>query len=203
MSECYSENRIDDYLLNRMAEAERAGFEEHYFNCPDCFAALQSRDLVRRAVRAAGPSPRTAPDGAVRPVGLRPWRPWLAAAGALAVLTLTLGPGLWKKAPVWTPPTTDAVRGAAVTVLAPKGSAESAPAALEWSPLGEGVEYAVTLNGPGLEWSGRTREARIALPAAVRDALRSGTEYRWQVKAFAPQGYFMGSSGTQVFRFGR
>ena len=203
MSECFSEDRLDDYLLNRLAEAERAGFEEHYFNCPGCFAALQSRDLVRQAVRAAGQPPRTAPAEAARPHGLRPWLAAAGAIGALAVLTLTLGPGLWRKAPVWTPPTTDAVRGTAVAVRTPQGLMETAPAALEWHALGEGVEYAVTLNGPGLDWSGRTREARIALPAAVREAQRPGPEYRWQVKAFAPQGYFMGASETQVFRVGR
>jgi hypothetical protein len=77
------------------------------------------------------------------------------------------------------------------------------PSALEWRPLGEGVGYSVTLSGPGLDWSDRTQEPRIVLPAKVREALLPDTEYRWQVKAFAPQGFFMGTSGPQSFRIGR
>jgi hypothetical protein len=61
----------------------------------------------------------------------------------------------------------------------------------------------VSLNGPGVEWSGRTREPRIAIPEPIRRTLRPGTEYRWQVKAFAPQGFFTGTSGTQKFRIAR
>jgi hypothetical protein len=33
MKPCRFEDRIDDYLLNRLPEDQTAEFEEHYFNC--------------------------------------------------------------------------------------------------------------------------------------------------------------------------
>jgi hypothetical protein len=206
MRYCPQESRIDDYLLNRMDESERTGFEEHYFDCAACFRALEKRDLLLRAVKAAGSPALAVPPRHPRPLGHWIFRPWMAAAGAagaLLVAGLLLGPGLLRKPTVWTPPTGDAVRGGSITLVAPLGGVAAIPSALEWRPLGEDVEYAVTLSGPGVDLSEKTREPRIALPAKVREALRPDTEYRWQVKAFAPQGFFMGTSGPQSFRIGR
>jgi hypothetical protein len=206
MRSCIQKSRIDDYLLNRMDESEQAEFEAHYFECGACFRAVEKRDLVLRAVKTAGSPAFAVP--ADRLIPRRGWalRPWMAAAGLAGILIvsgLLLGPGLLRKSAVWIPPEGDAVRGGTIAVVAPLGGAAQAPTALEWRPLAEGVEYAVTLTGPGVEWSDRTRESRIALPASVRDALRPDTDYRWQVKAFAPQGFFMGTSGPQSFRIGR
>jgi hypothetical protein len=125
------------------------------------------------------------------------------AIGLLLVLGILFAPGPFHKPAPWTPPTEDAVRGGMIAAIAPLGDAAAAPAGLEWRPLGEGVEYAVALTGPGVDWSGRTREPRITLPEPIRAALRPGAEYRWQVKAFAPQGYFTGTSGTRTFRIAR
>jgi hypothetical protein len=206
MRYCPQKSRIDDYLLNRMDESERTAFEEHFFDCASCFRALEKRDLVLRAVKAAGSAAFAVPSLSPRPRGHWIFRPWMAvagAAGALLAAGLLLGPGLLRKTPAWIPPTADTVRGGSITAVAPMGGVTAAPAALEWRPLGDGVGYAVTLSGPGLDWSDRTQEPRIALPAKVREALRPDTEYRWQVKAFAPQGFFMGTSGPQSFRIGR
>jgi hypothetical protein len=204
MRVCPERSSIDDYLLNRMDESERTGFEQHYFDCASCFQALEKRDLVLRAVKAAGSPVLAVPFESPISRGRRLFRPWMAAAaGALLLAGVLLGPGLLRKPAVWIPPTNDAVRGGTIEAVAPVGGTPAAPAALEWRPLGEGVEYAVTLSGPGVDWSGRTRETRIALPAPVRDGLRPDTDYRWQVKAFAPQGFFMGTSGPQRFRIGR
>ncbi len=43
MKECNFENRIDDYLLNRMTEENKEMFEIHFFNCPDCFEKIEER----------------------------------------------------------------------------------------------------------------------------------------------------------------
>lgn len=206
MRSCSQKNQIDDYLLNRMDEPERARFEEHYFNCAACFGAVKERDLVVRAMKTSG-----MPAFAAEPARRRPgsgWilRPRMAAAGAaglLLVLGILIGPGLFQKPNPWIPPTNDAVRGGTIIAIAPLGDAAAAPAALEWRPLGEGVEYVATLTGPGVEWSGRTQETRIALPEPIRGALRPGAEYLWQVKAFAPQGFFTGTSGARMFRVTR
>jgi hypothetical protein len=200
---CPWENQIDDYLLKRLEESERARFEEHYFNCAACFRALEERDLLVRAVKAAGtPVPAAAP-ARRRAAGIRILRPWMAAAAVVLVLGIVFGPGLFHKRAAWTPPTDDTVRGGAIAAVAPRGDAPEAPAALEWKPMADGVEYSVTLSGPGVEWSGRTRQSKIDLPEKIRGALRPGADYRWQVKAFAPQGYFTGNSETLTFRIAR
>jgi hypothetical protein len=206
MKSCSQENRIDDYLLERMDESERTRFEEHYFNCSACFRAVQERDLALRAVKTAGVPAFSAVRERPRRGAFGILRPWTAAVGGVCLLFVfgvLFGPGFFRKPTPWIPPIEDAVRGGAIAAIAPLGDAAATPAALEWRPVGEGVEYAVTLTGPDVEWSGRTRESRIALPDATRRALRSGAEYRWQVKAFAPQGFFTGTSGTQTFRIAR
>jgi tetratricopeptide (TPR) repeat protein len=64
------------YLLGRLDPAERDAFEEHYFECAQCYSRLQ----VLRSVREALASVRVpAPHG--RRV---PW-PWLAAAATIIV----------------------------------------------------------------------------------------------------------------------
>jgi len=40
MKKCMFEDFIDDYLLNRLVKNKENKFEEHYFNCPFCFAQL-------------------------------------------------------------------------------------------------------------------------------------------------------------------
>jgi hypothetical protein len=200
MHSCPWENQIDDYLLKRLEESERDRFEEHYFNCAACFGALEGRDLLVRAVKAAGAPVPAAEPARRREAGIRILRPWMAAAAAVLVLGIVFGPGLFHKRAAWTPPTADTVRGGAIVAVAPRGDAPEAPAALEWKPMAEGIEYSVTLSGPGVEWSGRTRQSNIDLPEKIRGALRPGADYRWQVKAFAPQGYFTGNSETLTFR---
>ena len=203
MRSCPQKYQIDDYLLNRMEESGRVRFEEHFFNCTACFGAVRERDLVLRAVKSSG-APAFAVESARRRRGsgwfLRPWTAAAGAAGLLLILGILFGPGLFQKPASWIPPTNDAVRGGTITAIAPLGDAAAAPTALEWRPLGEGIEYAVTLTGPGVEWSGRTQEPRIILPEPIRGALRPGAKYHWQVKAFAPQGFFTGTSGTRTFR---
>ena len=204
MHSCPWENQIDDYLLNRLDESERTRFEEHYFNCAACFGALQERDLLVRAVKAAGAPVSAAAPARRREAGIRILRPWMAAAAGVLVLGIVVGPGLFHKRSAWTPPTADTVRGGAIVAVSPRGDAPEAPAALEWKPLAEGIEYSVTLSGPGVEWSsGRTRQSNIDLPEKIRGALRPGADYHWQVKAFAPQGYFTGNSETLTFRIAR
>ena len=112
MRSCPWENQIDDFLLNRLEEPERARFEEHYFNCAACFEALAERDLLVRAVKAAGATvPAAAPR---REANIRILRPWMAAASVVLVLGIVFGPGLFHKRAAWTPPTDDTVRGGAI-----------------------------------------------------------------------------------------
>lgn len=203
MSYCPQANQIDDYLFNRLGESESGDFEEHYFNCPACFRALEERELLIRSVKTAGekvPAPTLQPRPAWKRV-LRPW-PIAAACAALAVLTILIAP--WQaRRPSWTPPVSQTLRGGAIVGLAPQGAISTVPAALSWQSAAPGLEYAITLKGPGVEWSEKTEKTRIELPAEIRQSLRPNAEYRWQVKAFAPQGYLTANSDAVTFRLAR
>lgn len=81
----------DDYVAGRLSPDDRAAFEAHFFECDECFAALQAEDLFGRTVRqlaaggslGAGRAPRWSAAAIT---------PWLLAAAAIvaAVATATL-----------------------------------------------------------------------------------------------------------------
>jgi len=54
MNSCRFRQAIDDYLLQRLGEEEKAGFEEHFFNCRDCFEELKAREEILRVIKARG-----------------------------------------------------------------------------------------------------------------------------------------------------
>jgi hypothetical protein len=43
------------YVLGQMDEAEQASFEAHYFECPDCFAAVQALQAAQGILRESAP----------------------------------------------------------------------------------------------------------------------------------------------------
>jgi hypothetical protein len=42
---------VERYVLGQMDEAEQASFEAHFFECPDCFAAVQAMQTAQTALR--------------------------------------------------------------------------------------------------------------------------------------------------------
>jgi len=78
---------LEAYLLDRLSEAERDAFEQHYFACEACFAQLQTGLTMQEELRSL-PSARTQTGGAFfRQTWV--WAPALAATVVLAV-------GLWR-----------------------------------------------------------------------------------------------------------
>ncbi|SRR5712691_8541630 len=78
---------LEAYLLDRLSEAERDAFEQHYFACEACLAQLQTSLTMQEELRSQ-PSARThAGSVFFRQVWL--WAPALAATVVLAV-------GLWR-----------------------------------------------------------------------------------------------------------
>ena len=45
MKKCKFDDSIDDYLLSKLSEEDREKFEEHYFNCQQCFEKMLARDI--------------------------------------------------------------------------------------------------------------------------------------------------------------
>lgn len=203
MINCRNRKLIDDYLLDRLSSPARDRFEEHLFNCDQCFRDVRERQAMLAAVRAHGP--RIFAGRPVQHSGRLGWlRYWpYAFAGAAALLAAWIGlrpePDLPDLAPL-TAPVGDAVRGAAVEMVAPLGLQPKTPAVLEWKPAGAGADYNVEIRGPGWDWSARSGEARLELPAEIRAKLLPGVEYRWKVRAFAPEGGLLAVSKDAVFR---
>ena len=50
---------IERYVLGQMDEAEQASFEEHYFECPDCLAAVQALQAAQTVLREGPPKAET------------------------------------------------------------------------------------------------------------------------------------------------
>ncbi|MCX6561141.1 MAG: zf-HC2 domain-containing protein [Candidatus Aminicenantes bacterium] len=210
MKSCNFKYQIDDFLLDRLGGPDRDRFEEHIFNCDRCFHDVFERGAILAAVRAHGgrifspeaiPAARKTPS---RTAFLRLWPYAAVAAAVLIAVWIGINPGRPDAGPLpLTAPVDDTVRGGSVELIGPLGALAQAPSALEWKTAGTGTDYSITLSGPGVAWSGRTAAGRIDLPADIRNKIVPGNEYHWKVRAFAPQGGFIGASQEGVFRIAR
>lgn len=85
------EVRADDvaerYLTHRLTDADREAFEQHYFECAQCFEALQVTEAVREELSRAEAAGLV--DVVVSPTRARRW--FAAAAG----LILAISVGMW------------------------------------------------------------------------------------------------------------
>lgn len=78
---------LERYLLHELTESEQDAFEEHYFECKDCFERVSAAKAVQEAHRVEGSSWQEKPLAAYRKIS----RNWIAS---LAVLGLVLGAAL-------------------------------------------------------------------------------------------------------------
>jgi hypothetical protein len=211
MSKCRYEDKIDEYLLDRLKPEEQTDFEEHYFICRSCFAKMSERDEIIQVLRKDGV---LAPPDARRAVGaglrarfegalafLTPRR--LAVAGVSAALILLAAWLLIPRGGAISPPLVltgeGTVRGGAVAVVSPVSEVRDVPAALEWKAVGEDIEYKVSLAGKSPLMSASTKETRIVLPDEVKAKLKPGQTYYWQVQAFKADGALVAESGRIKF----
>jgi len=207
MTSCCYRDDIDEYLLNRLSEEDKAAFEEHYFNCKACFQELKARAEVLRVIKNRGQDLFRSPDKAGLPLA-RPrklnFKPALWGAAAAGVVALIVCVILITRpretAPTFTLSGDDTVRGQAIGLIFPRGDVALTPVFLEWSPLAEGAEYTVSLFDQQRLWSETTRECRIRLPEEVRQRMIPGQAYSWQVKAFSPQGALTAISSRLQFK---
>jgi hypothetical protein len=84
-----SEEDLERYSMNRLAERELAEVEEHLLVCGECRGRLEESDRYVRAMRAAAAQARAAERDAGRP--LAAWRRpaiWLAVAAALLIVAV-------------------------------------------------------------------------------------------------------------------
>lgn len=79
------------YLAGSLSPAESEVFEEHYFCCDRCFAAVQRGNEISAALGATSGTVSTRVDSASHITGRRRFAAWQPALAAAAVVVVALG----------------------------------------------------------------------------------------------------------------
>jgi hypothetical protein len=212
MKKCKFEDIIDDYLLNRLPEERKEEFEEHYFNCPQCFEKTKEKNEIISVIQNKGHMifEDDYVIGAVQEAGwfekiasfLTPKQWALATISTVVLLVIFFGviPNLKTSSPQFFI-NEDAVRGQKIDLISPVIDISTIPSRFEWKKSPKDVEYKIYLYSDGnLLWSASTKENFIVLPEEVRNLMTSGEIYSWQVKAFSPKGILISVSSRVQFK---
>ena len=211
MKKCTHSGLIDDYLLGRLDESKIESFEEHYFNCPDCFKELKQRSEILSVIKEKGSKlfqNLEEPMSTRRPSFLdKLWsfftpKQWVVT-GISAVLIVFLAVGI---APILKKPSSkffvndDIVRGESIKLISPVIDMNTVPSQLTWEKSGEDVEYKIYLYAAQPIWTATTKDSTISVPAEIQLQMIPGQKYTWQVKAFSPEGVLISVSSQVQFR---
>ena len=212
MIKCKFEDLIDDYLLNKLSEANRENFEEHYFNCTHCYEKMVEREELISVIKNKGYT--IFQDEYLAEETKRvPWfesvrsyftpRQWaFAAVSAALFLIVIFGviPILNRTSPQFYINNEDVVRGESITLISPLIDINSVPSQFKWKSLGKNVEYNIYIYNEKLIWTGTTKENVITLPEEVKKLMTSDQKYSWKVKAFSPEGFLFAISSRVQFK---
>jgi len=212
MIKCKFEDLIDDYLLNKLSEANRENFEEHYFNCTHCYEKMVEREELISVIKNKGYT--IFQDEYLAEETKRvPWfesvrsyftpRQWaFAAVSAALFLIVIFGviPILNRTSPQFYINNEDVVRGESITLISPLIDINSVPSQFKWKSLGKNVEYKIYIYNEKLIWTGTTKENVITLPEEVKKLMTSDQKYSWKVKAFSPEGFLFAISSRVQFK---
>jgi len=209
MRKCKFEDLIDNYLLNRLDEDKKKKFEEHYFNCPYCFEKMVERDELISVIKHKGDmifkdeyvvkeaKGATWFEKVVSLLSPKQWAATAVSACLLIIIIIFFGlifyviPNPKITPPPFRKPEVPDVRG-------PKINIKVIPSRIEWSELGEGVEYKIYIYDNGNQlWSATKEENFIVLPEEVKKRMALGEKYSCEVKAFSPQGTLVALGKTQ------
>lgn len=212
MINCKFEDLIDDYLLNKLSEANRENFEEHYFNCTHCYEKMVEREELISVIKNKGytifqdeylseETKRVPWFESVRSY-FTPSQWAFAAVSAALFLIVIFGviPTLNRTSPQFYINNEDVVRGESITLISPLIDINSVPSQFEWKSLGKNVEYNIYIYNEKLIWTGTTKENVITLPEEVRKLMTSDQKYSWKVKAFSPEGFLIAISSRVQFK---
>jgi hypothetical protein len=210
MKECKYKELIDDYLFNRLSEDQKTEFEEHYFNCPECFKELQEKDLIISTIKAKGKEIFKEIEAPVKEkksflesvlsfLSPRQWVTVALSAALITVIIVGVLPSLKSKSPQFFI-NEDLVRGESITLISPVFNIQDVPNEFRWKSEGEDVEYQISIYNHELIWRATTKDNFIALPEEVKNRLVAGEQYSWQVKAFSPEGILIAVSSRVLFQ---
>jgi hypothetical protein len=193
---------IGSYELGLLSGEEKSLFESHLLGCDACFEDLYRMSPVAGRLREGEAAPEgemdlSAESGEAderRATGVRPtarslfpmnW-PYLAAAAAVVVVVLLgvrfLLPG----------GEGERLRGTdevSILVFSPVGEVPP-PGELQWKTVPGSSSYRVRIltEGGEIVWEATVDEPPALLPALVRESLRTGGTYFWEVEARADDG---------------
>lgn len=209
------------YLAEELATLDTAARERLETHAQGCAACAAERDLarafeaeasaaeVRDVERIARRLERRPPHGRER----RWWSSgWAGLArrpafqlGIAAVLVIGVGLGIRDAAspPRLGPgPGESAIRSSTLEVVAPLGELVEMPGALAWRGVDEASRYRVTVRGVDDSelWSVESRQATVAVDAALAARLREGVWYSWTVEALDEAGNRVAWSPETRFR---
>jgi len=206
MRKCKFEDLIDNYLLNRLDDEKKKKFEVHYFNCPYCFEKMVERDELISVIKYKGDmifkdqhaveetKGVTRVEKIVSFLTPKQWAATAVSAFLLLIifcLIFYVIPNRGPTPPSFPIPDDSTERGTQIKI-------KVIPSKIEWSKLGEDVEYKIYIyhNGDKL-WSTTTKENFIVLPEDVKKRMTLGEIYSCEVKAFSHQGALKASGKTQ------
>ncbi len=211
MKKCKFEDLIDDYLYNRLDEAQKEAFESHYFECSRCFEKMRERDEMISVIKAKGSEifqDVYAPEKSGRSwlesvyAFLTPRQWTLAAVSAVIILVVALAivPQFKTESPEFFI-NEDLVRGSSITLISPViDNLKQAPSEFRWQALGDDVDYRIFIyHEEELLWSTDTKDNFVNLTQEIKDLLTPGHKYSWQVKAFSPEGTLISVSSRVQF----
>lgn len=209
-----------------LAELAAARLKNHVSSCPRCQTELTllkefenaapgpdeedavsgiSARLERRFSETGAPSrtrhgaalPRRSRFAALSAGGFA-----LAAATMVAAVTIGLREGRAPELAAPSPTEPTVLRSAGITTLSPVGDLDASPSELRWEPRTDAASYSVqVMEVDHAElWSAQTRDASIALPAALRARIVPGKPLLWEVAAKDASGKPLAWSGKQRFR---
>jgi len=210
MKECNFENLIDDYLFNRMTEEKKEMFENHYFSCSNCFERVEERNDLISVIKSKGNKifhDMRKTEGSRNSLFerlfsfLTPKQWTMAAISACSLLIVFIGvvPNLKSPTPQYVLDS-HSVRGGSLTLISTVKNTPTIPSEFRWDNLGEGVEYKIYIYKDNLLWSTSTTSASILLPEDVKDLMKAGENYSWEVKAFSQEGSLIAASNKVLFQ---
>jgi hypothetical protein len=212
MRKCPFADQIDDYLLNKLDEGPKEQFEEHYFNCPSCFREMEERDALISTIKSQGAwlfKDRSVSERrdwvpawkrALSSFTPRQWATVGVAAAALLLVIIGVLPQFRGSSPQFVLSEDEVVRGKSLTLMSPIIDVRAVPTFFEWKPLGQDVEYRISLYNGGLLWSAATRDNRIVVPEETRLRMLPGQRFAWQVRAYSPRGTLIAVSSKVQFQ---
>ncbi len=205
MNGCKFESLIDEYLLDKLSEEDKARLEEHYFNCPSCFQTLQERDNMITAIKSKGHEIFADLMVGEQTRKVSVWErlsgflspgQWVTAAVSAAlvlVIALSVIPSLKTQSPTFLLDDQQ-TRGTSITLIS-----DSIPGKFQWQSVDSAAEYKIYIDNHEPVWNATTQVNFVILPEEIKAKMKPGVAYFWQVKAFSKTGTLIAVSSKIQF----